>query len=339
MNAQLSPGRLALGAGFLVVATSLIIWFWPGDKTPVHHGSLKVGVEASLLSAAVFVAADRGFFAEAGVDVQLREFPSGRAAFNEMLDTQSVDVSTVAPTPIMFASFRRQDFAVLATFVHSYEDVKVLVRSDRGVRGPEDLKGKKIGTPAGTTGQFFLAAYLARHRMTSAQVEAVDIRPADLPQALADGRVDGIVVWEPHASNARKAVGDDKILRLPSSDIYRETFNFMVMNEFAERSPDKLAAFLQAVDRATDYIRDNKEESQAIVARRLKAEPAELAALWDEFEFGIALDHSLVLTLEAEGEWAIENDLVDKKELPNYLNFVRSGPLHQVKPDAVRLIQ
>ena len=60
----------------------------------------------------------------------------------------------------MFESFKRNDFAVFATFVYSYENMQILVRKDKGINTAADLKGKKLATPMGTTGQFFTELFL-----------------------------------------------------------------------------------------------------------------------------------------------------------------------------------
>jgi len=72
-----------------------------------------------------------------------------------MLDGK-VDISTVAPTPIMFNSFKREDFLFSQHSFILIDDVKCAIRK---ASTPADLKGKKVGTPAGTTGQFFLMLF------------------------------------------------------------------------------------------------------------------------------------------------------------------------------------
>ncbi|GAJ06916.1 unnamed protein product, partial [marine sediment metagenome] len=84
-------------------------------------------------------------------------------------------------------------------------------------------------------------------------MEVIDIGPSELPDALNNNRVDAIVIWEPHAYNALNLLGQDAI-RLPSSDVYCETFNFVVMKDFAQAHPEVLNKFLRAIDKATDFM-------------------------------------------------------------------------------------
>jgi ABC-type nitrate/sulfonate/bicarbonate transport system substrate-binding protein len=305
------------------------------DKYSGEVDKVTLGAETSLLTAAVWIADEKGFFEEFGLDVEIEEFESGKASFNDMLNN-GVDISTVAPTPIMFNSLVREDFSIFATFVSSTEDVKVIARKDSGINQAEDLIGKKIGTPAGTTGQFFLSTFLTFRGIPYSEIEEVDISPTNLPTALNNGDVDAIVIWEPHAYNARKLLGDNYI-HLPSSEVYDETFNFMVMNEYAENNPKVLLRFLKAVEKATMFIENNKEESQKIVADRLKLDTEVMEILWDDFNYEISLEQSLILTLEDEAQWAIDNNLTDAEKIPNYLDYIYADALKEVQQKAISI--
>jgi NitT/TauT family transport system substrate-binding protein len=298
---------------------------------------ITLGVERSLLPAAVWVAESKGYFQKAGLDLTIKEFDSGKLSFLDML-AGDVDISTVAPTPIMFTSFIRQDFLIFATFVSSDNDIKVIANKDKGINTTKDLKGKRIGTPAGTTGQFILAAFLTYNGLFESDVEMVDINPSGLPEAINSGEVDAIIIWEPHGHNALKLLGD-KAIRLPSAEVYRTTFNFMVMQDFARESPEALKRFLSAIDGATTFINTNKEEAQRVVSERLNLDKKLTNQLWDDFIFDVSLSQALIITLEDEARWAIKNKLTEKNKVPNYLDFIYLNALEAIKPEAISIIR
>ena len=63
-----------------------------------------------------------------------------------MLDEGAeLDMVTVAQTPFVFNSFKRDDYAMIAVMVFSNNDVKVVGRKDRGIEAPSDLRGKEWG--------------------------------------------------------------------------------------------------------------------------------------------------------------------------------------------------
>ncbi len=127
----------------------------------------------------------------------------------------------------------------------------------------------------------------------------------------------------------------DKAIRLPSSEVYRETFNFVVMKDFANDNPEATKRFL----RAEKFIGENKDESIDIVAERLKLDKKFAAVVWDDFVFKVSLDQSLLTTMEAEARWAINSGLTDKTKVPNYLDYTYLDALEEVKPEAVAIVR
>jgi len=308
------------------------------NTPPPAIEKINLGAELSLLSAPIWIAEYHGYFKQQGLDVNIIEFDSGKASFMAMLEQQGVDISTVAPTPIMFSSFNRQDFSIIATFVHSDDDVKVIARNDKGIIKAKDLVGKKIATPSGTTGQFFVDAFLTFNNIPVSQVEILNISPANLPEALQKDRVDAIVIWEPHAYEAQQLM-HDKTIRIPSKNIYMETFNFMAMNRFTNTHPESIKKFLLAISKAINFIDNNQQLAQQIVARKLVLDGKIVKHLWPDYNYALSLNQELIVTLEMEARWAVREKLTDKIEIPNYFNYIYFQALEQTNPKGVNIFQ
>lgn len=298
--------------------------------------TVRLGISRSLLSAPLIIAFDQGYFKKEGTDVTIKEYNSGRLALEGLLAGE-VDVSTVAGTPIMFNSFKRQDFCILGTFVYSYHDTKMIARKDKGISKASDLRGKRIGVNKGTTGQFFLSTFLVYNSLLASEVQITDIGNKDLPEALKSELVDAIAIWEPHAYKAMKLL-QDKAVKLPSSDIYRTTFNLVTMKDFLKPHLEAIKKVLRAIDRATIFIEEQKETSKAIVAKRLGKKKRAISALWDEYVYELFLDQALPLTLADEARWALKHNLTKKTKVPNFMNCICLDALEAVKPDAVTII-
>ena len=295
---------------------------------------ITLGVEKSLLPSLVWVAENKGYFTENGVEVTIKEFDSGRAAFTSMLTDGGLDMVTVAQTPVMFNSFTRSDFAIVAAMVSSYNDVKVVARSDRGIAKLADLRGKKIGVTKGSTGQFYFGLVLSNAGINPHEVTEVDIKTGDLVKSLEQGTVDAISTWQPHVYNAERALGENGIIFAPRK-IFREDFYFVPNRNFLETRAAAIARFLKALAQAEDFIKDNKEEAIAIVSGRLGLEKAFVAGVWNDFQFGLFLDNTIIQTIEQEAQWAIQNKLTDKTEVPNYQNYISVIALQQAAPEKV----
>ena len=62
---------------------------------------ITLSCETSLLTAPVWVAENKGYFQQEDLNVNIKEFDSGKASFTAMLDNSDIDISTVAQTPIV----------------------------------------------------------------------------------------------------------------------------------------------------------------------------------------------------------------------------------------------
>ncbi len=306
----------------------------PGD-VPLE---VTLGASKTLLTAPVWVAESKGYFDEAGLDVTIIEFDSGKASFESMLTNQDIDISTVAQTPVVFQSLGGSDFAIIAAMVGADNEVKVLARQDSGIASPSDLRGKKVGLTMGSTGQFFLDLFLTHNGVSYSEVESIGLGPSELPQALADGRVDAICTWEPHIINAKELLGQEALI-LPSQGLYREDFYFVATRDIVQNNPVALQRFLRAIEMAEEFIKESEEEAMEIVSIRLGVDVDFMALIWSDYDFRLLLDQSILVSLEDEARWAIRSNLTDQTEVPNYLDFVYLDALLEVKPEAVTIIR
>jgi ABC-type nitrate/sulfonate/bicarbonate transport system substrate-binding protein len=297
-----------------------------------------LGCEISFLTSSILVAENKEYFKEKGLNIKTKEFDSGRNALAAMLKNRDIDICTVAQTPIVLHSFHRDDFAIIGAMVSSYNDIKVLVRQDKGIKKPMDLRGKKVGVTKGSTGHFYLNNFLDYNGLTDSDVDGIDLNASELPQALADGRVDAISTWEPHIVNAMKILGE-KALFLPGESIFREDFYFVVLKSFIKDNPESLKMFLGAIEKGENFIHENKEEAITIVSERLKIDKETTATVWEDFDFQLILDQSIFTSLEVEARWAIREGMTEKREVPNYLDFIYIDALEDVNPESVTIIR
>ena len=328
-----------IGALFFTMALfvgGLFLVSCKSDETGTKQ-KVTVGVSRSFLSIPVYIAQKQGFFSDEGLDVTVKEYSSGKKA-TQGLFAGEVDISTVADMPVVFNSFKRQDFCIFATFTYSYPFVKIIACKDRGIRTEADLKGKKVGANRGTSSHFFLAVFLIHNRLSASDVEMINIRTIDLPAALKNNEVDAISVWQPHTQKAMQLLGDNAI-ELPSSEIYRTTFNFAVMKSFAKEHQAILERFLRALDKSASFTKNDREKAQEIIAGSFNLDKNTVRAAWDDFVFGIFLDQSLLVAWDVIARWAIKDKLVDKKKIPNYLNYICPDALEAVKPESNTIIR
>lgn len=298
--------------------------------------TVRMGIASQLLSAPVIIAIEKGYFKDEGLNVIVKEYDFGRLCL-ESLFAGEVDLATVAQMPLVVNSFKRDDFAVIASFCHSFNDSKIIIRKDKGFKTGADFKGKTIGTPFGTSAHYYVDVYLNNSHLSLRDTKTVNIPAKELPAALHDGKVAAISVFEPYAYEAMKLL-PNIAERVPQIEIFKEAFNLVAMKAYSREHPEILKRVLRAVDRAENFLRLNKDEAMAMLAIKLKVEERFVTQEWGGYAFELSLDQSLVSILEDQARWAIRNKLADKTDIPNYLKFISPEALREVKPEAMTLI-
>ncbi|MGD0232395.1 MAG: NrtA/SsuA/CpmA family ABC transporter substrate-binding protein, partial [Syntrophorhabdales bacterium] len=323
--------RVAAFLALLIVSLSNC-----NQNHPKQVEKIVVGAETTAWASPLWVAENKGYFKEEGLNVEIQGFESGRTALRTMLNGQGIDIATAAQTPVISNSFARNDYAIIGTATYSDKGMKMLARRDRGISAPSDLKGKSVGITSGSSGHFFLGLFLAYQGLRMADVKTIDIEATRLPQALIDGQVDAIATWEPNIYNASKILGD-KALLLPARGIYRTEFYFIVRKAFIEKHREALTRFLRAIEKGDDFISKNQKEAADIVGQRVNIDKEIMNATWDDFQFKLFLDQPMLVSLEDEARWAIENKLTNATKVPNYLDYIYTDDLKAVKPGAVTI--
>ncbi len=236
----------------------------PADKAADKPAAKTVAIGMLKLtsSAPVFIGIEKGFFKEAGVNLEVQWFD---AAHPIVVATASNKVA-VGATGITASLFNLvaggQQLAIVADKGREqkgYSSSAVLVRTDlweKGVRRIEDLKGKRIGiTQTGSTFHYMIGRLLEERGLTLADVELVPLgKLGALMASLQSGQIDAVILNEPNISNVA-AAGYGKIVAQVGDVIDYQTSALFFSPDFLK---DRAAAvaFLKGYIKATRYYYD-----------------------------------------------------------------------------------
>jgi len=299
---------------------------------------LRLAVSRTALSLPIYVAQAQGYFTAEGVSPQLAECIGGQRCLRRLLDGEA-DLATASDLPVMFNSFTRSDYTVVATFVTATNDVKLVARRSAGITAPAHLARKRVGTVKGASAHYFLDAFLLFHDVDPRLVQVVDMAPEQLAPAFRNRQIDAIAVWEPNAWLAVQAAGQDAIV-LPSPRIYTQTFNLVASRRALGERDDDVVRVLRALARAQRFIMARPREAKDILKRRLALDEDFVAWVWQDLDYRLGLQQSLITTLEAEARWALrEGHVAAGQAIPNYLRFVEPGPLRRAAPGEAAVLQ
>lgn len=328
---------MAITVAALATGAYLFTYTRMGHRPAGPPEKITIAFSATTDAVLAEVAQMNGYFLEEGLEVNQHLHPYGKPALEDMLAGKA-DFATVAETPIMFAILNGEKIAVIATIETSSLGNAILSRKDRGILTPADLKGKKIAATLGTTSDFFLDGILVLNKISSKDVEIVDLKAGDMADALMRGDIDAVSTFTPYVALTQQKLGN-RVSTFKDKDIYRWTFNVVATQEFIRKNPDTIKKILRALVKAEKFVRENPTEAQKTVSGFSGVEIDIVRDIWADTNFTVTLDQSLILALEDESRWAIKSGLAGNSDVPNYLDFIYFEGLESIKPEAVGILR
>lgn len=289
-----------------------------------------------------YVAEEAGSWKEQGVDLQTTSFESGRDAMQALL-TGAADFSASTDTPLIFAALNGLRPIAVVNYSRYSRDMKVAIHTESGIdpENPASIKGHKIGTRIGTSGQYLLAKYLELAGLQPDDVTVVDLAPSNLATALARRDIDGFV-WSTQSVAVAKQQTDGKVVEMTLDGIedYFQSHQLLLSTEkVINEKPEIVEAAVKALLAAEDIITTDPQWTK-IIADRILTPAEEIAEATSSYTFKIGFDDRFLDDLESQARWAISAGLGNEPEgdLRELLRgIIAEGPTRDVVPERVTL--
>jgi NitT/TauT family transport system substrate-binding protein len=260
--------------------------------------------------------------------------PNGVVPIEDMLNGK-LDISVSAGYPVVIQAFKKENIKIIG-IVDKYQNESIIGRKDRGIRNISDLKGKKIGVPRGTICEFFLGRFLDLNGISLRDVTLVDVKATEAVDTIASGAVDGIIYFQPYVYAMKNRLGTNGIIgRAQSNQLLYGVLSYR--GGWIAKHPDLIEKFLRALSQAEDYLVNHPVEARAIVQERLHFSAEYMTAVWLEHQFTLSLEQSLLIAMNDEGRWAIDNNFTSEKTSLDFRDYIYTKGLEKVKPDAVNI--
>ena len=164
--------------------------------------------------------------------------------------------------------------------------VNLLTFSDRVISLPEypkieDLRGKKVGVPQGTSGEMILRLTLAKANMTAADIDIVPMDPSTIVAAISSKQIAGAGIWYPLIEIIKRRVPGLHELSADEDFYPKISFpnTFVARDETLKSNPELVRRFVRVLKRAMDYRVANVERSVELSATMLGAPVDSVRAL------------------------------------------------------------
>lgn len=206
------------------------------------------------------VAIEKGWFKEAGVDVEFEWFDY--VASMDAFAAGKLDaVAMTNGDALVTGATGAQSVMIL---INDFSNGNDMIVAKAGISSVKDLKGKKVGVEVGFVGHLLLLNALESVGLSESDVELVNVPTNETPQVLASGDVDAVVAWQPSSGQALESVPGSKAI-YTSADVPGLIYDVLAVSpaSLASRKAE-WAKVAKVWYMAVDYIYDEKTQEDAL---------------------------------------------------------------------------
>jgi len=256
------------GSIVTVVMTIMLVTVTLMNGCARRPAKVKIGYLPITLTLPFFVAMEKGYFTEAGLQVEAIKYTTADQLTNALL-AGNIDITANTSMSTFMTTFEESpDFAkIYMVSIHDPENYldALLVRKGSGIKRIEDLKDKKIGIFPGSTNIIYLSIALSNYLNPESDVEMIQLPPQTHIEALASGQVDALYTLEPLVTVATlKEIGEILIQGSNSTYIVNPFpgGTYIVSAEFYRKHNSTARKMINAIYRAVDFIRTHEIEAR-----------------------------------------------------------------------------
>lgn len=220
----------------------------PESHSPAPTGQvLNIGILPAESAIPIILAAEKGFFKEAGVNVSIKAFSSPN---DRNIAVQAKELDATIGDVMTGTSFTDRGIPMKITSDIS-EDFKILSSPDSGITKMEQLRGKRVSLVPNFILEYIMDQFATEYGFTYKVVEIPSF--AGRTEALMSNQIDGVVFTEPQAGMLVKQgahlLGSSKEAGIKGGAL-------LFTEEMVSDRPLDIKAFYQAYNKSIDYMNE-----------------------------------------------------------------------------------
>lgn len=281
-------------------------------------------VTRSLFYAPQYVALEKGFFEEEGLDVSLKTTWGGDKTMTSLL-SEGADVALVgAETSIYVYGQESKDYAINFAQLTQTDGTFLVGKEEQPDFEWEDVKGDTfLGQRKGGMPQMVGEYVLKQHDIDPhADLDLKqNIEFENIPGAFSSGDDEYVQLFEPTASVFEKEGKGHVLASFGEESGHLPYTVFMTKQTLIDEDPDSVEAFTKAIYKAQNWVQENDPEEIAKVIQPY-FDDTELDILTDSMERYKNQDSFATDPLLEEDEWDSLKEIMDEAdELPDDVSY------------------
>jgi ABC-type nitrate/sulfonate/bicarbonate transport system substrate-binding protein len=222
----------------------------------------------------MFIGAEKGYFKQHGVDASFRVVDTGTDMVNALHNGEA-QVGDMSTTTYLKAVHAGNPFLVIGLIMNDATKdscdtpLAIVTKKGRGIEAGKlsDLKGKTIGLARGQTSDEYFKMVLRRAKMKYEELTIENIwSQFGLAPALAEGKVDAIVTWEPFVSQTLTQVPDSYLV-IRGGQHMSYVMVAVAHGPTVEAKPGVVKSIAAGLAQSSWFSRKNPDEAVEIFAK------------------------------------------------------------------------
>ncbi len=209
------------------------------------------------VQAAMHLATEKGWFEEAGLDVDVQD---GRGSGNtlQLVNSGQVDVGQIQVGLVPSAREQGANVKSFAGFARK-TDLCVLIDQDSPITEISELDGMTITVFAASPWAPYIDAFLEGGGLTRENVEIMFVDPAALWGTYTAGRADGLMSTVSSALPVAEANRPSKCLTADLAELYFPSYGLIATDETIAQKGEALAKLVEVQQQAWQAIEEDLE--------------------------------------------------------------------------------
>jgi ABC-type nitrate/sulfonate/bicarbonate transport system substrate-binding protein len=250
------------------MANAAIIALFGLTATPAAAQGIGISYQPGLYwSLPFYIAMEKGWWREAGLEPRFSSFPSG-APQVAAAPSKSWDIGGTGTVPAILGAARVN--LITVGIINDQSSINALLarpaEADALIRDPMSLKGKQILLTSNSTGEYAAIACLARWGLQPRDVQLVNLGPADVIAAFSRGTGALAGLWAPNMFTLESRTGARTVCTGKDGGVPIVTA-IVARAEYAKENPRQVAAFLATIFRGLEWQKANPAEAFELMKR------------------------------------------------------------------------
>jgi NitT/TauT family transport system substrate-binding protein len=269
-----------LGHGIAAVVMALALSGLSGAANAVEK--VRIGALPFYSSALVFVAQEKGFWKDSGLDVEIINFRGGPLV-NEALMGGGIDIGMgVGAGPAVALASRGAGVVIVAGEAYDGDEAappdQLMVMGDSPIKDVKELDGKQIAVHAKGSISYVMLQAIAKAKGIKPVILEV---PAPTQfAALKRGDVAAVMAQTPFPEQMM-VDGGRSVYSLPNASVvpYTAATVTLTTTKYAQEHPDVIEKVLAVEMRAARWIMSNPKDARDLITARLNYKPEVVKAI------------------------------------------------------------